>query len=164
MAAKRFNAVTLEMLWTRLISIVDEAAAALVRTSFSTIVRESNDFACVLTDARGLSLAHAPDIGGRIRSPDARDVFEEGLQIPIMKALDAGRMDPTLERLLRKNVRVPDQVMGDLHAQFTALTLMESRVIALLKEQKLESLADLGCEIHKRSEAAMRAAIRDVPN
>ena len=39
----RFNAVTLEMLWTRLISIVDEAAAALVRTSFSTIVRESND-------------------------------------------------------------------------------------------------------------------------
>ena len=37
--------VTLEMLWTRLISIVDEAAAAIVRTSFSTVVRESNDFA-----------------------------------------------------------------------------------------------------------------------
>lgn len=230
----RFNAVTLEMLWTRLISIVDEAAAALVRTSFSTVVRESNDFACVLTDARGLSLAqatdsipsfigtvprsivrfleeyppetiapgdilitndiwdgtghlpditvakpifhrrrlvgfagsvaHAPDIGGRIRSPDARDVYEEGLQIPIMKALHAGKMDATLERLLRKNVRVPDQVMGDLYAQFTALTLMEQRVIALLKEQKLESLADIGREIHTRSEAAMRAAIRKVPN
>ena len=57
----KFNAVTLEMLWTRLISIVDEAAAALVRTSFSTIVRESNDFACVLTDARGRSLAQATD-------------------------------------------------------------------------------------------------------
>jgi len=230
----RFNAVTLEMLWTRLISITDEAAAALVRTSFSTVVRESNDFACVLTDARGLSLAqatdsipsfigtvprtithflktyppellrrddilitndiwlgtghlpditvakpifhrgklvgfagsvaHAPDIGGRIRSPDARDVFEEGLQIPIMKALHAGKIDPTLERILRQNVRVPDQVMGDLYAQFTALTLMEQRVMALLQEQKLKSLADLGREIHKRSEAAMRAAIRKVPN
>ena len=161
MAAKRFNAVTLEMLWTRLISIVDEAAAALVRTSFSTVVRESNDFACVLTDARGQSLAqatdsipsfigtvprtirhfleayppealapedilitndiwmgtghlpditvakpifqgrrlvgfagsvaHSPDIGGRIRSPDARDVFEEGLQIPVMKAVRGGQ-------------------------------------------------------------------------
>src|ERR671914_1417729 len=229
-----FNAVTLEMIWTRLISIVDEAAAALVRTSFSTIVRESNDFACVITDARGQSIAqandsipsfigtvprtvrhfldefppetlepgdilitndiwqgtghlpditvakpifyrkrlvgfagsvaHAPDIGGRIRSPDARDVFEEGLQIPIIKAVRAGTMDATLERLLRKNVRVPDQVMGDLYAQFTALTLMESRVIALLKEQKLDTLADLGREIHKRSEAAMRAAIREVPN
>src|SRR5687768_13013379 len=59
--SQRFNAVTLEMLWTRLISIVDEAAAALVRTSFSTVVRESNDFACVLTDAQGLSLAQATD-------------------------------------------------------------------------------------------------------
>jgi len=52
MAARRFNAVTLEMLWTRLISIVDEAAAALVRTSFSTVVRESNYLACVLPDPR----------------------------------------------------------------------------------------------------------------
>src|SRR5688500_14421761 len=210
MAVKRFNAATLEMLWTRLISIVDEAAAALVRTSFSTVVRESNDFACVLTDARGMSLAqatdsipsfigtvprtirhflqvfppsqlapedmlitndiwlgtghlpditvakpifhgrrlvgfagsvaHSPDIGGRIRSPDARDVFEEGLQIPIMKAVRAGRIEPTLEQFLRQNVRVPDQVMGDLYAQFTALTLMEQRVKALLTEQKLKSL------------------------
>jgi len=191
MAARRFNAVTLEMLWTRLISIVDEAAAALVRTSFSTVVRESNDFACVLTDARGQSLAqatdsipsfigtvprtirhfldafppealapedilitndiwmgtghlpditvakpifrgrhlvgfagsvaHSPDIGGRIRSPEARDVYEEGLQIPVMKAVRGGRIDPVLEQFLRKNTRVPDQVMGDLHAQFTAL-------------------------------------------
>ena len=55
------NAITLEVLWTRLISIVDEAAAALVRTSFSTVVRESNDFACVLTDAAGRSLAQATD-------------------------------------------------------------------------------------------------------
>jgi N-methylhydantoinase B len=61
MSRTRFNAVTLEMLWTRLISITDEAAAALVRTSFSTIVRESNDFACVLTDARGGSIAQATD-------------------------------------------------------------------------------------------------------
>src|SRR6187399_3191336 len=55
------NAVTLEMIWTRLISITDEAAAALVRTSFSTLVNESNDFACVLTDARGQSLVQNTD-------------------------------------------------------------------------------------------------------
>jgi N-methylhydantoinase B len=234
MSKPKFNAVTLEMLWTRLISITDEAAAALVRTSFSTVVRESNDFACVLTDEHGRSLAqatdsipsfigtvprtithflkeyppaelkpgdvlitndiwlgtghlpditvakpifhgrklvgfagsvaHSPDIGGRMRSPDAREVYEEGLQIPVMKALQAGKMDATLERILRKNVRVPDQVMGDLYAQFTGLTLMEHRVMALLKEHKLKSLAELGHEIHSRSEKAMRAAIREVPN
>jgi N-methylhydantoinase B len=230
----KFNAITLEMLWTRLVSITDEAAAALVRTSFSTVVRESNDFATVLTDARGQSIAqatdsipsfigtvprtirhflkeyppqdlapgdvlitndiwqgtghlpditvakpifhrgklvgfagsvaHSPDIGGRMRSPDAREVFEEGLQIPVMKAMVGGRLDPTLEKILRKNVRVPDQVLGDLWAQFTALSLMENRVIALLEEHRLASLEDLAREIHTRSERAMRDAIRTVPN
>ena len=45
--------ISLEILWTRLVSLVDEAAATLVRTSFSTIVRESNDYAVVLLDRDG---------------------------------------------------------------------------------------------------------------
>ena len=56
-ADSSFDAVTLEILWSRLISIADESAAALLRTSFSTIVRESNDFATVLMDGNGDSLA-----------------------------------------------------------------------------------------------------------
>ena len=52
-----YNAIQLEVLWTRLISIVDEAAKAIVRTAFSTLSNEANDFACVLTDACGRSLA-----------------------------------------------------------------------------------------------------------
>ena len=53
----RFDPITLEVLWTRIISVVDEAAKAIVRTSFSTLSNEANDFACVLTDARGNALA-----------------------------------------------------------------------------------------------------------
>ena len=53
----RFDAITLQVLWTRLISVVDEAAKAIVRTSFSTLSNEANDFACVLTDTRGYALA-----------------------------------------------------------------------------------------------------------
>src|SRR6266542_1858358 len=53
----RFDPITLEVLWTRIISVVDEAAKAIVRTSFSTLSNEANDFACVLTDARGYALA-----------------------------------------------------------------------------------------------------------
>ena len=49
----RFDAITLEVLWTRLISVVDEAAKAIVRTSFSTLSNEANDFACVLTENSG---------------------------------------------------------------------------------------------------------------
>ena len=233
MKPQTLDAITLELIWTRMISIVDEAAASLVRTSFSTIVRESNDFACVLTDAAGQSLAqatdsipsfintvprtirhfldeypadtlkpgdtlitndiwmgtghlpditvakpiflggtlvgfagsvaHAPDIGGRQRSADAREVFEEGMQIPVMKVMVEGVMDQTFERILRKNVREPGQVMGDLYAQFTALQLIETRVAGLMAEQNLATLEDVAREIHGRSEAAMREAIRRVP-
>ena len=49
----KLDAVTLEVIWNRMIASVDEAAKAIVRTSFSTLSNEANDFACVLTDAEG---------------------------------------------------------------------------------------------------------------
>jgi hypothetical protein len=57
--SQRYDPISLEILWNRLISIVDEASAALVRASFSTVLRESNDFACILLDAQGRSLAQS---------------------------------------------------------------------------------------------------------
>ncbi|HEV7265817.1 MAG TPA: hydantoinase B/oxoprolinase family protein [Falsiroseomonas sp.] len=231
---RRFDAVEIELLWRRLISLVDEAAAALVRTSFSTLVRESYDFSCVVTDAAGQSLvqatesipsfigtlpetvkhfirlfpeetlqpgdvlitndlwlgtghlpditvakpifrdgrlvafsastAHAPDIGGKIRSPEPREVFEEGLQIPPIKLLRAGQQDDTLVALIRKNVRTPDQTMGDLWAQVVALDLMEERLLVLMEQASLTHLRDLAAEIHDRCEAAMRSAITALPD
>lgn len=53
--------ITLEMLWQRLNSTVDEVAAALVRTSFSTVVRDVNDYACAVFDARARLLAQSAD-------------------------------------------------------------------------------------------------------
>jgi len=232
--SRTFDAIELELLWRRLISLVDEAAAAMVRTSFSTLVRESYDFSCVVTDAAGQSLvqasesipsfigtlpetvkhflrhfpedqlspgdvlitndiwlgtghlpdvtlakpifrngrliafsattAHVPDIGGKIRSPEPREVFEEGLQIPPMKMMAAGRTDETLVALIRKNVRTPDQTMGDLYAQIVALDLMEDRLLVLMENYGLPDLTDLAREIQGRCEAAMRAAIRELPD
>jgi N-methylhydantoinase B/oxoprolinase/acetone carboxylase alpha subunit len=54
-----FDPLTLEILWNRLIATVDEMAAVLVRTSFSTVVGAANDFGCEIMDANGRSLAHA---------------------------------------------------------------------------------------------------------
>ena len=54
-----FDPIEIEILWKRLISVVDEASAAFVRTCFSTLVRDGNDFAIVLTDAQGRSLAQS---------------------------------------------------------------------------------------------------------
>ncbi|HEX9821166.1 MAG TPA: hydantoinase B/oxoprolinase family protein [Methylomirabilota bacterium] len=233
MSAK-LDAVTLEVLWTRIISVVDEAAKAIVRTSFSTLSNEANDFACILTDHRGFALAqnsgsipsfigtlpatvrhflrelgaarmqpgdvlitndawmgtghmsdvsvlkpifhrdrlvafsattsHMPDIGGRIRAIEAREIFEEGLHIPLAKLVHAGRVDDTLVALVRANVRTPDQTMGDIWAQASANELMERRVKALMDDYALSSLAELGDELFARSERAMREAIRTVPS
>ena len=54
-----FDALTLEILWSRLISLVDEMAATMLRTSFSTVIGAANDFGCELLDSRGRGLAHA---------------------------------------------------------------------------------------------------------
>src|SRR5262249_10855288 len=163
--------VALQVVWTRLIAIADEAAATLRRTSFSPIVRESNDFACVLFDADGHaiaentigipafnmtlsrtlghflkqrpaaawrpgdvgicndpwltsghlpdiplvapvfaagrlvawtgSIAHMADIGGTLWSADTREVFEEGIRIPLLLWMREGRINPDLEAMLR---------------------------------------------------------------
>ena len=58
---RTFDPIELELLWRRLISAVDEAAVAMVRTSFSTLVRESYDFSCVITDQDGQSLVQASE-------------------------------------------------------------------------------------------------------
>jgi len=236
-----FDAITLEVLWTRIISVVDEAAKAIVRTSFSTLSNEANDFACVLTDARGFALAqnsgsipsfigtlpatvrhflngigaqnmrpgdvlitndpwqgtghmsdvclvkpifllkegtgsqpilvafaattsHMPDIGGRIRAIEARELFEEGFHIPLTHLIRAGQVDETLLGLLRANVRTPDQTVGDIWAQVSANELMENRVRRLMEEYGLDSLEGLADELFARSERAMRDAIRIVPD
>ncbi|MEI6161197.1 MAG: hydantoinase B/oxoprolinase family protein [Roseococcus sp.] len=230
----QLDAVKLELVGTRLISAVDEAAKAIVRTSFSTLSNEANDFACVLTDAQARSLAqntgsipsfigtlpntvravreaipeaemrpgdiyvtnnpwigtghlndvclvrpifhggrivaygattsHVPDIGGRLRSTEARELFEEGFHIPPMRLLREGEPDATLIRLLRTNVRTPDQTEGDIWAQAAAVTLIGDRVLATLVDHGLEDLAEVATEIFDRSEAAMIARLKQVPN
>ncbi len=59
MKKPRIDPISLEIQWKRLVSMVDEAATAFIRTSFSVLVREANDFAVVLTDAQGRSLAQS---------------------------------------------------------------------------------------------------------
>jgi len=55
--APRFDPITLEILWRRLISIVDEADSAVARTAFSSLLRDAHDYTCMFTDRRGRELA-----------------------------------------------------------------------------------------------------------
>jgi len=108
--------------------------------------------------------SHMPDIGGRIRAIEAREIFEEGLHIPLTHLVRAGQVDHTMVAMIRANVRTPDQTMGDIWAQASANELMERRVVALMDDYGLTTLSELGDELFARSEGAMREAIRAVPD
>ncbi len=231
---RHFDPFVVEVLWARLVAIADEAATALVRTSFSPIVRESKDFCCVLMDEKGRSLAqntitvpsfvgtlprtmkhflnkypagswrpgdvaitndpwlgtghlpditvvmpvflsgrlvafagavaHMPDIGGRIYSADSTELFEEGLNLPMCKLYEADRPNELLIDLIRANVRVPDQTLGDMHAEISSCRVMSRRLLEMMNEHGLDSLEALAQEIHERSARAMRAAIAALPD
>ena len=55
--ARKFDPITLEILWRRLISIVDEADASVARTAFSSLLRDAHDYTCMFTDRHGRELA-----------------------------------------------------------------------------------------------------------
>src|SRR3546814_5155509 len=75
--------------------------------------------------------AHVPDIGGKIRSVDARELFEEGFHIPLMRLLTEGRVDETLLSLVRTNVRTPEQTVGDIWSQVGAVELIAARLAGI---------------------------------
>ncbi|MGH7389529.1 MAG: hydantoinase B/oxoprolinase family protein [Candidatus Rokuibacteriota bacterium] len=222
--------ITLEVLWSRLIGVVNEQATALQRTSFTSIVREAGDLSAGVFDRRGFMIAqavtgtpghinsmalamkhvlaehpadtlrpgdvlitndpwktsghlndvtivspvfrgdvcvalfastcHTADIGGHVLSAQAREVYEEGLFIPIMKLYEAGRPNEPLIALIRANVRLPEMVLGDFHAQIAGGAVGGERLLEFMDEFGLERLEPLGDEIIARTERAMREAVR----
>src|SRR4051812_12667197 len=110
------------------------------------------------------SCCHAPDIGGRLGSAEAHEVFEEGLRLPILKFLRAGEVNADLERLIRVNVRTPEETIGDLYAQVTGNEVGAASLLRLLDEFGLDTLDEVAAEIMNRSEKALRDALRDLPD
>ena len=107
------------------------------------------------------SCCHSPDIGGRILSASATEVYEEGLRLPILKLLHAGRVDPVLESIIRANVRTPDETMGDLHAQIAGNDVGARSLLRLLDEFHLDDIDAIASQVMERSERALRDALRD---
>lgn len=231
--ANGIDAITLEIWWSRLVAVVDEGAMALLRTAFSTIVRESNDFAIVLMNVRGESIAecsggipafagiiprtaramlkkfpletwregdcvltnnpwistghlpditvvtpvfyqgrlvgfagcaaHSPDVGGNL-SATCRDLFEEGVCIPPMHLYRAGvRNEPFLELFLN-NVRLPEQVLGDLEAQCTANRVCCERAVDFLQDSGEPDFERVSAAVLAKADAAMRKAVAAIPD
>ena len=225
--------VAYQVMWNRLISVVEEQAQALVRTAFSTSVREAGDLSAGVYDNHGNMLAqavtgtpghvnamadavahfirrigranicdgdiyitndpwegtghlhditmvtpsfyngnlvgffactaHIVDIGGRGFGADAASVYEEGLYIPIMKFADRGTVDETLTRIIRGNVREPDQLIGDIYALATCNDIGHRRLIDMMAEFQLSDLDGIAAFILENSRRATIERIAALP-
>ena len=226
--------VGLEIMWSRMINIAEECWQTVIRTAFSLIIGEAQDFACEILDARGRQIVHSPrampvfnltlpiavnamleryppetlqpgdvlvtndpwlcaghlfdiaiaapvfrdgkvvafcgvvghvtDIGGTKDSLHAREIYEEGFQIPPMKLFRAGEPNEDLFRLLAENVRRPDQVLGDVHALVAAGLTGAERIGEFMEEYGMHDLEALAQVVQKRAETAMRKAIAALPD
>ena len=230
----QLDPVTIQILWNRLITIVDEAATGLMRTAYTPSVKEYHDFCCALFDANAQMLSHstvttagflgivpevlrnfiekyppetlrpgdaiitndpwiasghlidisiaAPifhrdrivgytlcivhhlDMGGRMSTLESKDMYEEGLKIPILKLFDEGRLNETVFDFMRANIRVPDKVLGDVRAQLVANNVCSRGLRALLDEYRLDGLETLGAEVIHRTESSLRRKIAALPD
>ena len=230
---KAHSEVAYQVMWNRLISVVEEQAQALVRTAFSTSVREAGDLSAGVYDAQGRMLAqavtgtpghvnamadavahfirrigrdnifegdvyitndpwegtghlhditmvtpsfhkgkmvgffactaHVVDIGGRGFGADAHSVYEEGLYIPIMKFAQRGQVDETLTRIMRGNVREPDQLIGDVYALATCNEIGHRRLVDMMTEFDLDDLEGIAHFILDNSRRATIERIAALP-
>lgn len=234
MTLRELDPITLNIMWGRMIATVNEQAAALTRSSFTSIVRDAGDLSACVFDRSGRMVAqavtgspghinsmatgmahivdafpidslkpgdviitndpwitvsqlhditiatpvfhngravalfanccHALDIGGRGLSADARSIFEEGLHLPIAKLHDAGEPVQILYKIIESNVRTPEEVIGDIHAQIIANEVGARQLQSFLEEFQLDDIEDVSEAIIDRTERAMRAAIAALPD
>jgi N-methylhydantoinase B len=107
--------------------------------------------------------AHVADIGGNGADPTSRDVFAEGLFIPIMRLCERGEINRWLIELMRANSREPDALEGDVHALIASNERGASRLGLMLDEYGLADLEGLSAFILQTTEASMRRAIAALP-
>lgn len=225
--------IRMQVMWNRLISVVEEQAMTLLRTAFSTSVREAGDLSAGVFDPQGRMLAqavtgtpghvntmaeavlhfideigrdamypgdtyvtndpwkgtghlhditmvspsfrgdalvgffactaHVVDVGGRGFGADGLSVYEEGIQIPIMKFAERGVVNRDLVAILRSNVREPNQVVGDFYSLAACNDVGHRRLMAMMAETGLATLDGLGAFIFARTRAATQDRIRALP-
>ena len=109
-------------------------------------------------------IAHLPDVGGRPLSPDATDIFEEGIRFPILKLHKARGAEPGRARHHRGERAAADRGPGRPRQHGGGERRHGARALKFLDEYGLDEVDELADAIHARSEAQMRKAIRAWPN
>jgi N-methylhydantoinase B len=109
-----------------------------------------------------MSITHLPDIGGIGFSAAASEIYQEGLRLPVVKLVAEGVVNPFLVDLIRANVRVPEQTMGDVQANITCNEVGGRFLLEFMDEYGIDDLRPLSAAIRETSEAAMRGKIGEM--
>ena len=110
---------------------------------------------------------HWPDIGGMVPggfSAKATEVEQEGLRLPPVKLFKRGVMDAEIHAILRSNMRIADQRIGDIRAQAAALKVGAGRLTELLDRYGRATILAAIAEIRQRAARLMRAHIAEIPD
>lgn len=228
-----FDRIQLQIIWDRLLAVVEEQAQTLIRTAFSTTVREAGDLSTGVFDTEGRMLAqavtgtpghvnamaasvgfflarypvsrlqpgdvlvtndpwhgtghlndftvvtpvfrdgriialfaatsHIADVGGLGFGPDGRQVFEEGINLPIGYLFRAGKVVEPLMEILRANVRDPRAAEGDLYSLTACNNAGSDSLIATLDEFNITDLSQVSEMIIEHSRSGMLEEIRHLP-
>jgi len=111
------------------------------------------------------TVCHHTDVGGRVpgsNASDSTEIFAEGLRIPPLKLFAAGKPDQTLMRIIDRNVRLPDRVLGDLRAQIAACEIAVRGMGDLLARHGAGLLQGLLDETMDYSERLARACLAEL--
>jgi len=109
-----------------------------------------------------VSITHLPDIGGIGFGSSATEIYQEGLRLPILKLYEAGKLNDLVVDIIRTNVRVPEQTMGDVMANVACSEVGARELDAFMDEYHLDDLTDLSAAIRGQSERQMRAKIAEL--
>ena len=109
------------------------------------------------------SMAHWQDVGGTLGG-QTRDIYSEGLQLPIVKIFKRGVQDPELTEIIRSNVRLPELAMGDFRAQVAAIRTGQRRANALFERYGKDAVLASIRNIYDQSERLARAAVKTIPD
>src|SRR4051795_7926745 len=109
------------------------------------------------------SMAHWQDIGGTLRGTTT-DIYEEGLQMPIVKLYRQGVLNDELVEIIKTNVRFPDLAMGDFRAQIASIKTGERRFRQLLQRYGRDAVLGSIQQLARHSERVAREAVRTIPD
>jgi N-methylhydantoinase B len=111
-------------------------------------------------------IAHQTDMGGRVAGSNASDsteIYQEGLRIPVVKLYERGAPSRSVFRIIEKNVRVPDRVIGDIQAQYAACKVGERELVRLLARYGADTARAYMDELIDYAERMTRREIRGWP-